>query len=253
MQDKEEIDDEALTSLLSPSSSSISLPRRAKKTLLSRVVTIIVPGLIGAGLASLFWVTVTPHLVQHQYLHSSEATHSDETYSATPLPEIHHQVLPGLMLECGNSSAEARASNCVFQLWSYSWVPAPCFDPELTADFQEVIHKENLSYYLPRQGTGRLDKVDIEIALEGEKEVLYSVWGLHYWHCAFYAQNFFRSRVALTNADLEVRHSEHCMEWFSQPTKFDWHAVNIKLPLAFHTCEVSSGKPLAILEWENTG
>jgi hypothetical protein len=39
---------------------------------------------------------------------------------------------------CGDTSSPARLANCTFDIMSFSWLPTPCSDPELTAEFSQL-------------------------------------------------------------------------------------------------------------------
>jgi hypothetical protein len=127
---------------------------------------------------------------------------------------------------------------CFFQLWAYSWAPAPCVDLELNAEFLRLTVKEDLGYFLDFNGTQRLD---MDMLLTGDLDQfgvdhVYSVWGYHYWHCAFHLRKFFRATSGLTDTDRTLKHAVHCEQWLSDPFRFDWHKINIKVPLEFDTC-----------------
>lgn len=140
------------------------------------------------------------------------------------------------LLHCGNSPAEARSLGCKLQTWSYTWVPEPCFDPELSGEFITIHKKDDLPYYADRNGT---QVVDFDTVYEGEVEVLYTVWGSHYWHCAFLMRKFFRARATFTTASWDYEHVEHCQMWLADPFHYEWRKVNTKAVLVYATCNAN--------------
>jgi hypothetical protein len=139
---------------------------------------------------------------------------------------------------------------CHFQLWSYSWVPHDCFDADLHDDFVELHDKEGWRYYRNTTGTAELslEEVPLEEVLVGEGDGLYSTWGQHYWHCAFYLRRFFRATGGITNRDRDRHHSVHCQEWLASPFAHGWETVNIHLAVGFHECD---GNGLQVLDREH--
>ncbi|KUJ23683.1 uncharacterized protein LY89DRAFT_561487, partial [Mollisia scopiformis] len=133
----------------------------------------------------------------------------------------------------GSTPAEARANGCKLQTWSYTWVPEPCFDPELAEEFIAIHEKDDLPYYADRNGT---EVVDFDTVYTGELEVLYTVWGSHFWHCAFLMRKFYRGQAGLTVASLDYEHVEHCQMWLTDPFRYDWRRVNTKAVLYYGSC-----------------
>lgn len=137
------------------------------------------------------------------------------------------------VLHCGSSPAEARSLGCKLQTWSYSWVPEPCFDAELSEEFIAIHIKQDLPYYADTNGT---QVVDFDAVYKGDIKLLYTVWGSHYWHCAFMMRKFFRRRAAFTESTWEYEHVAHCQMWLANPFRFDFKRVTTKAGLVYSTC-----------------
>lgn len=164
----------------------------------------------------------------------------------------HLQLNPGLKpslstptgtSDCGSSAPEAIANDCVFQLWSYSWVPYKCFDKELHDEYLALRAEENWHYYDSRSSP---TPVSLESVLTGTRNDLWSTWGQHFWHCAFYQRKFFRivdqhhdertATLRMTNRDLDEHHAKHCQKWLARPDAYPWDRVMVNLTVGYHAC-----------------
>ncbi|KXH48795.1 hypothetical protein CSIM01_13681 [Colletotrichum simmondsii] len=143
-----------------------------------------------------------------------------------------------VITSCGVSPDEARARGCHFQLWSYSWVPHNCFDADLHDDFIKLHDKEDWKYYRNNNSevtaaateSSSFEVVSLNQVLLGEGDGLYSTWGQHYWHCAFYLRRFFRATGGITNRDRDAHHSVHCQAWLADPFALSCKPVIIHPP-----------------------
>ncbi|KAK1760001.1 hypothetical protein QBC47DRAFT_357812 [Echria macrotheca] len=210
--------DGADVSLL-PRDNDVELPRFTRRQtparqLLSYLLTALFGGLVASAIWAVFW----PHQL-------------------TPsLPLLTDP--PPTILECGSTAAEARSMGCKFQTWTYSWVPAPCWDAELNTDFIAVHEQYALPYYEDRNGT---TEVAFDDVYTGDLPLLYTVWGSHFWHCAFLMRKFFRRRARFTEATWDYDHAKHCQMWVADPFRYDWKRVNTKAVLVFENCDLSIG------------
>lgn len=143
---------------------------------------------------------------------------------------------------CGNSSTEATALGCRFQLWSYAWVPEPCYDPVLEQDWLEMQPQPSPTgwhYFEDFNGT---QLVDVDVVLRGQSDKLYTTWGQHLWHCAFTWRKVLRSLngsgVKLTERDLQYEHTAHCSDMAVMSSDWDFNVINDMLVLGFLQCRV---------------
>lgn len=181
----------------------------------------------GATLSSLLWLVVLVGLFNFQLKPDLTSPPSSPTATSS----------------CGSSSSEAIAKGCIFQLWSYSWVPTDCFDRQLHDEFLALRAEENWHYYSNRSPP---IPVPLESVLMGTRNNLWSTWGQHFWHCAFYQRKFFRivdqhydkrtATLKMTNRDLDEHHAKHCQEWMAKPDAFAWDDVRVNLSVGYHSC-----------------
>jgi hypothetical protein len=156
---------------------------------------------------------------------SSQASSSNT--ASTTNPQILH---------CGSTPDEARALGCVFQIWSYSWVPKPCSDPELIEDFLAL---RDWEYYDDKFKQGR--KYNLSEILTGNHEDAWGTWGQHYYHCAFTWLNWVKiqagSGIRPTSQDVLYEHAVHCTDVIAKREhERPWGEVDTKLKLGYFIC-----------------
>ena len=143
---------------------------------------------------------------------------------------------------CGNSSSEAEALGCRFQLWSYAWVPEPCFDPVLEEDWIEMQPQPSPTGWQYFEDFNGTRVVDVDVVLRGRSERLYTTWGQHLWHCAFTWRKVLRnlngSGVKLTERDLQYDHTAHCSDMAVMGSDWSFDMINDMLVLGFLECRV---------------
>ncbi|KAJ6276526.1 hypothetical protein J3E71DRAFT_187005 [Bipolaris maydis] len=84
-------------------------------------------------------------------------------------------------LHCGNSTAEAKSLECVYDTLSGNWVPEPCFDEETLHEFEEA---GPWPRWRDREGTKTLSSEEIaEYALPGPS--FYGTPVEHAAHCVY--------------------------------------------------------------------
>lgn len=181
--------------------------------------------LFGAAIASLLWSLGVIALL---------TTRLWATTATAPTPQ---QPLRGdsiHILHCGDSPDQARAMGCKFQIHTYAWVPAPCFDEVLQKEWLDI---RDWEYYTDKYDQG--EPANISVALAGERN-LYSTWGQHIEHCAFTWRKFTRAQagsgVLMTNRDLSYEHAHHCSDALRTKFEHPWDEVNTKVTVEFHMC-----------------
>lgn len=98
---------------------------------------------------------------------------------------------------CGNTTAEARARGCEFDLLSYSWLPQQCLDRETSAEFRSWIlspdrERGSWPFFTDSTFTSRIS--DEEALSERNLPVMtYTTWEEHLGHCVFLARRIYRS------------------------------------------------------------
>jgi hypothetical protein len=155
----------------------------------------------------------------------------DYTVSQGDQPDLHTKKQ---YLHCGNSTAEARAAGCQFELMSYAWVPEPCVDQELEAEFQSL----GFPYFEDIEGTRPIPH---EVVENGD-QVVFSTWREHMWHCAFMWKkivkiaNGIEGAGGLSTRILRMNHTEHCSERILADDGPSLDTVNTRGTPAFDEC-----------------
>ncbi|KAH7378563.1 hypothetical protein BKA64DRAFT_631966 [Cadophora sp. MPI-SDFR-AT-0126] len=80
---------------------------------------------------------------------------------------------------CGNSTSEAREQGCRFDVMMHSWVPAPCYDEQLS---EEYIQANGFKFFSDPEATV---EVPMEVVRRGEFEMLYTGLSHHVLHCTY--------------------------------------------------------------------
>ena len=99
-------------------------------------------------------------------------SHQQPSESSLPLPGTQFG-------SCGDTPSSARQSNCTFDIMSFSWLPSPCADPELTAEFAGV---RNWTWWLD---TDKATAVSLEEVSRGDHTELFVTREYHMYHCTY--------------------------------------------------------------------
>jgi hypothetical protein len=83
-----------------------------------------------------------------------------------------------IVLNCGPTASTALSLDCIFDLLSFTWLPAPCYDAELTGEF---LAAQPWRWFADANGT---EEVSLAEASRGTRD-LYVTRGYHQAHCAF--------------------------------------------------------------------
>ncbi|KAL6862013.1 hypothetical protein J3F83DRAFT_218874 [Trichoderma novae-zelandiae] len=118
-------------------------------------------------------------------------------------------------LHCGNSSTEARAMGCVFDLLTNNWMPEYCADPVTDAEYREWVldparQLGSWAFYHDDQGQKQVASEQALSDLVGSH--IYTTSENHLAHCAFLARRMHR----LVTGDIAavahntLAHTLHC-------------------------------------------
>jgi hypothetical protein len=110
---------------------------------------------------------------------------------------------------CGNSVDEALATECHFDIMSFCWLPSPCYDGELSNEFQSL---REWSWYLDANGTKPVTR---EAALNGTYQNLYVSNEYHLLHCTYMWRKLHRAVLGAGKAAIDsyignYAHTAHC-------------------------------------------
>ncbi|TID17803.1 uncharacterized protein E2P81_ATG10778 [Venturia nashicola] len=155
---------------------------------------------------------ITTKLSIHNY---TDSLSTDQTYNILRSP-------------CGNSTAEARALGCHFDIITFSWLPDRCYDAELSKNFEDV---EEWDYFLDHNKTQRVEKAE---ALTGEYDGLYVSWKYHIIHCVYMWEKMHRAVLGLGKPAIDgyigpLAHTRHCGEMLTMRLKFSDYNTRIKV------------------------
>ena len=127
------------------------------------------------------------------------------TFLAAPSPQL---------FDCGNSPDTARAMGCHFDIMSFSWLPAACYDTELSYNFTyaypNVTTPTRWQWYEDEYGGKPVPLADVET---GNYKKLYVTWEYHVVHCVFMWKKLHRAVNSGGRVDSYVgnlAHTEHC-------------------------------------------
>lgn len=139
--------------------------------------------------------------------------------------QLHHQsstpktsTSPSLS-PCGNTTAQARARGCKFDLLSYSWLRPQCLDRQTSAEFRTWIQPPSRSlgswpFFTNDTFTSQVP--DEEAFSERTLRVLtYTTWEEHLGHCVFLTRRIYRSMNGDFGMDPHFgnfSHTVHCTD-----------------------------------------
>ncbi|EXF78031.1 hypothetical protein CFIO01_04377 [Colletotrichum fioriniae PJ7] len=140
---------------------------------------------------------------------------------------------------CGNSSSEAQALGCHFDVLSFCWVPEECFDRELTDKFRNA---GPWVFYTDQNKTASVT----EEQFGSDTQPVYLTNRLHKTHCAY---NILRFHKALTENRMVHRedvltHTQHCTQVLTRINEPDDIEVRAKIqyPDCGHFSKMFPGK-----------
>ncbi|KAH8660329.1 hypothetical protein BX600DRAFT_513943 [Xylariales sp. PMI_506] len=144
---------------------------------------------------------------------------------------------PAVMVSpCGTTPAEARAAGCQFDMMAFSWLPARCYDAELTAEFARL---KDWEYF---EDQNRTVPVPLELALTGGYSELYTKFEYHLRHCTFLWKKMHRALLqrggkrAIDSVTAKYGHTEHCSKMLLGSREVALDLVNSIIQLKFPDC-----------------
>ena len=133
--------------------------------------------------------------------------------------------------DCGNSSTEARAKGCLFDVMLTTWIHADCFDAELHESYLEA---HEFPWW--RKGTME-DPILLDEVRQGNYYEIYSNLDYHFQHCGYAWEMIlraFRRGKAIEGELWAMSHTLHCVHHMVDrpPMKLDRTILNV----GFETC-----------------
>jgi hypothetical protein len=115
---------------------------------------------------------------------------------------------------CGDTPFSARQANCTFDIMSFSWLPAACAEPDLTAEFLALRH---WTWWMD---TDKNIPVPFEEVASGVHGELYVTREYHMYHCTYMWRKLHRGllrgqgnaegRGVVDTYTGEYGHTAHC-------------------------------------------
>lgn len=147
-------------------------------------------------------------------------------------------------LTCGNSTVEAEAQDCVFDLLSHNWVPRPCMDWEITAEFREYVRNPDRfwgswPYFTDNKGKEWIPDEE-SLAHIGDALVI-TTQEEHLAHCDFLVRRIHRAAAGITNLDgyiARYAHTIHCINELRDPTVKPLDRLTEGYWVGFSNCQV---------------
>ena len=136
--------------------------------------------------------------------------------------------------DCGNSSTEARAKGCVFDVLLTTWIHADCFDAEL---HEQYLTEHTFPFW--RKPTLE-ESISLDEVRRGDYYEIYTNLDYHFVHCGYawvYILRKYRRAEAIEGELWRMSHTLHCVHHLVDrpPMELDRTVLNI----GFETC----GKP----------
>jgi hypothetical protein len=152
------------------------------------------------------------------------------------MPTNHIGQSPPSSSPCGSSPAEARNLGCRFDVMSFSWLPAPCYDEELVEDF---LSRKQWIYYRRPLSNDFGNQVPMDEVLAGDYERLFVTWEFHKAHCAYMMRKLHRAILAGLLLDGYIgnyNHTKHCTEAMMEEGT-DPNYIMTKIFTKYPSCE----------------
>ncbi|KAE9582027.1 hypothetical protein CGCF415_v013441 [Colletotrichum fructicola] len=193
-------------------------PVKRRTTVLSHVLVFVATSLVWGFVVFL----IVPSPMPTSSTQVSASTHP--TILENHLAGIRHNVTSGKrLINCGNSTEEAKAQGCKYDILLNHWVPGPCFD------------KESVDEYRDDNSWGAFSDINMTHRLTidemSNRDFYWTSIRDHINHCAimwrrqFYV--LFDERRAMDTVVTSPGHTEHCSQYlmdvtegmFKEPTK----------------------------------
>ena len=140
---------------------------------------------------------------------------------------------------CGNSSSEAISLGCSFDIVSFAWLPARCFDQELVDRFLAL---HNWTWYLDTEGQ---QTVDLASVAAGKYDRLYVSQEYHMYHCTYTWRKMHRAILAGSVVDgyiSDTHHTAHCeMQILDRSLPLD--AISNSIYIKYASCPIKQDFP----------
>ncbi|OJJ43566.1 hypothetical protein ASPZODRAFT_50745, partial [Penicilliopsis zonata CBS 506.65] len=107
---------------------------------------------------------------------------------------------------CGTSREEAASLDCYFDPMSFSWLPADCYDAELTEAFLEL---KEWQWFTDADGS----PAPRDAVMAGLYDQLFVSWEYHLLHCTYAWRKMHRALLhgwPIDDYIAQYTHTAHC-------------------------------------------
>lgn len=187
---------------------------RASAYILLGILAAVSCGLFGYVLARQN-ASASAHAHAHDHDHDHAHAHPASVTAEPSISTTTSTSVSTSELHCGNSSAEARAVGCVFDLLTNNWMPKYCSDPNTDAEYRAWVLDP--SRRLGAWAFYHDDRAEHQVASEEALSELvgshiYTTTENHLGHCAFLARRMHRliTGEIVAVAHNTFAHTMHC-------------------------------------------
>ncbi|GME49251.1 hypothetical protein DM02DRAFT_546082 [Neofusicoccum parvum] len=144
---------------------------------------------------------------------------------------------------CGSSPQEAMSRGCKFEVHNFAWVPAACYDDELSDEWD---HDESWRFATTDNGT---DLIATEEVMKGLLTDAWVPWRQHLAHCTLIWKKYQRAVMnewPMENWTSSYMHTAHCAmnlnRWDLDPEEFNSHLYT-KYPVCDYSWRNAKAEP----------
>ncbi|KAK0760701.1 hypothetical protein N5P37_006898 [Trichoderma harzianum] len=153
-------------------------------------------------------------------------------------------------LECGNTTEEAAARGCAFDLLSHNWVAKQCMDSLTESEYREYVSSPDRKmgpypYFLDPDGKNRvIGERAFALLANGPTladQHVYTTREEHLAHCKYLLRRTHRAaegKVQLNDENKQFWHAAHCLEELSNPNKKPMDELNEGFYVGFAPCTI---------------
>jgi hypothetical protein len=179
---------------------------------------------------SILWILVL-------FVLTSQSAQSWHSSYSKPGDSRHNVTSNARLLTCGNTTQQALAKGCKYDILLNNWVPAPCYDKDSQDFIAEYTDDESWGAFADKNMTQRLNSVQ-EMA---ESEIYYTSVRDHINHCAvLWKKQFwalFEEKREFDTVVASAGHTDHCAQYLMEVVGADWTEAT-KVERGFAGCWV---------------
>lgn len=136
-------------------------------------------------------------------------------------------------LDCGNSTADAKAKGCIYDLMASGWLPPSCYQQQLS---ERYLATDKWKFYTEDGGQGT--QLSYEMAKQGQFDAMYVSNGFHIAHCLYGWERYSAARKNNLPIDRQAKalhHATHCSDFILQYPNHN--SINTSIVSSYFTCE----------------